>query len=74
MVECLSYKEEVASPILAWATKGIMNKIATYRGKSLEEYTKEEPIEILNHLCEYYENRLEGLRSGLKLISDSRKV
>jgi len=44
--------------------EGMMQlKVSRYRGKPIEELTKEELIEALNVMTEYYEARLSDLRS-----------
>ena len=47
--------------------KGKDMEIKLYKGKPLEEYTKEELIKIINHMCVYYEGRLGDLHKGLEL-------
>jgi len=47
--------------------------VGLYRGKPLEEYSKEELIEIINHLCAYYEDRIENLHKGLNILGALRR-
>jgi hypothetical protein len=42
-----------------------MNKIATLYGKPLEEFTKEELIDAISKLAEYYETRIKNLKHSL---------
>ena len=50
-----------------------MNKIATFYGRPLEELTKEELIDAINKLAEYYESRIEGLHQWVEFEKDIRR-
>lgn len=50
-----------------------MNKIATFYGRPLEELTKEELIEAMSKLAEYYESRIKGLKQLIEFESDIRR-
>ena len=50
-----------------------MNKIATLYGRPLEEFTKEELIDAMSKLAEYYESRIKGLKRSAEFERDIRK-
>ena len=50
-----------------------MNKIATFYGRPLEELTKEELIDAISKLAEYYEMRIENMRQSIDFERDIRK-
>jgi archaellum biogenesis protein FlaJ (TadC family) len=50
-----------------------MNKIATLYGRPLEEFTKEELIEAMDKLAEYYEMRIENMQQSIDFERDIRK-
>ena len=50
-----------------------MNKIATFYGRPLEELTKEELIDAIEKLAEYYESRIKGLKQSVEFEKDIGK-
>ena len=51
-----------------------MKEIATYRGKPIESLTKEELIDALNEMANYYELRLETKDRIIKLYTKSQNM
>jgi hypothetical protein len=51
----------------------IMSKIATYKGKPIEELTKEELIIALNEMVIYYESRLDNKDKIINLYTSKGK-
>ena len=50
-----------------------MNKIATFYGRPLEELTKEELIDAIEKLAEYYESRIKGLKQSVEFETYRRR-
>ena len=50
-----------------------MNKIATLYGRPLDEFTKEELIDAIEKLAEYYESRIKGLKQSVEFETYRRR-
>lgn len=49
-----------------------MKKVETYMGKPMEELTREELINALNHMYTYYEDRIESLKRGFEIMNSQK--
>jgi hypothetical protein len=51
-----------------------MSEIVLYKGKRLEEYSKEELIKIATEGWKLYHNQIQDSISSMKLLSDLHKA
>lgn len=50
-----------------------MEKIALYKGRTLDDMSKEELIEAINEICSYYKSRMNQQKSDYEFLLDLKE-